>query len=113
MTVFPILRETTNPTFEVLVKFLGLLNLTDSEVAGPSGRGPLFVGVDQKDVVPVAGQLSGDIHRKSSFANTTLLIQKGDNHKTTLPLVRVCVKPQTLTLFAGLLRARCEGKGKE
>ena len=36
----------------------------------------MLVGVDQKDIVPVAGQPGGDIHCQRGFADTTLLIEK-------------------------------------
>ena len=34
----------------------------------------MLVGVDQKDIVPVTGQPSGDIHCQCGFAHATLLV---------------------------------------
>ena len=53
----------------------------------------MLVGVDQKDIVPVTGQPSGDIHCQCGFAHATLLIEKEITTKT--PCFGKCVNTQT------------------
>jgi hypothetical protein len=80
--------------------------------AGPSGGGPLLIGVDQQDVLLEQREAGGNIDRKRRLSDAALLIQKrnnqrhqatfDDSRKPSLVVSYFCVKVNIqFTLFPG------------